>query len=309
MSRSLKAHILLVLVTLVWGATFVVIKNALADVTPLLFNAVRMSFAACLLAAVYWRYLRAMSRATLRAGVVVGVFLWLGYEFQTTGLKLTTPSKSAFLTGVSVVLVPVFLALLWRRKVNRWSVFGVALAFVGLFLLTVPTARAGEFLDLASINRGDVLSFICAVAFAFQIIFLGRATRVHRFEPIAVLQIATAAVLMWATIPAVEHAAVVWSARVVIAILVTGVLGTAAAFTIQAWAQQFTPPTHTALIFALEPVFAWITSYLFLHERLGGRAGAGAVLIIAGVLLSELKGSVAAPAQELTVEVGPAQAE
>ena len=309
MSRSLKAHILLVLVTMVWGATFVVIKDALADVTPLVFNAIRMTLAAVLLAAIYWRHLRAMSRATLYAGLLVGLFLWLGYEFQTSGLKLTTPSKSAFLTGVSVVLVPVFLALLWRRHVNRWSVLGVGVAFVGLFLLTVPGARAGEFLDLASINRGDALSFVCAVAFAFQIIFLGRATRVHPFEPIAVLQIATASVLMWATVPVVEHAAIIWSTRVIAAILITGVLGTAAAFTIQAWAQQFTPPTHTALIFALEPVFAWITSYLVLKEHLGYRAGAGAALIIAGVLLSELKGSVAAPAAELAVEVGEAQAE
>lgn len=293
MSRTLKAHILLVLVTLVWGATFVVIKSALADITPMLFNAVRMALAAVLLAAWYWRQLRSLSRPTLLYGALVGVFLWLGYEFQTAGLVFTTPSKSAFLTGVSVVLVPVFLTLLWRRRVNHWTVAGVVAAFAGLYLLTVPASEEGELLHLSGINRGDLLTLGCAIAFAFQIIFLGRATKKHAFEQIAFLQIAVAAALMFLTVPLVETPRVAWSPAVVWAVVITGVLGTAAAFTIQAWAQQFTPPTHTALIFALEPVFAWITSYIVLDERLGLRATLGAALIVGGILLSEMLGAVA----------------
>src|SRR5215472_9620747 len=106
---------LLILVTLVWGATFVEIKDALRDISPLLFNAVRMTLAAAVLALIYLPQLRNMSPATLRSGALVGIFLWLGYEFQTAGLKLTTPSKSAFLTSLSVVLVPIFLRLFWGR--------------------------------------------------------------------------------------------------------------------------------------------------------------------------------------------------
>jgi drug/metabolite transporter (DMT)-like permease len=290
MSRTIKAHLLLVLVTFVWGATFVQIKDALADISPLLFNAVRMTLASLTLALVYRRHLR-FSLATLKAGGVVGLFLWLGYELQTTGLVYTTPSKSAFLTGVSVVLVPVFLALIWRRRVNRWTLAGVATAFIGLYLLTVPGASEGGL--LTGINRGDLLTMGCAVVFAFQIIFLGRATRAHPFEQVAILQVAVAALLMLPTVPLVETAFVTWSPRVVAAIMVTGVLGTAMAFTIQAWAQQFTPATHTALIFLLEPVFAWMTSFLLLGERLGTRATVGALMIVAGVLMSELKGSAA----------------
>ena len=134
MSRALRAHILLALVTVVWGATFVVIKEALADVSPLLFNAVRMGLAALLMAAIYRGELRRFTRGSLRAGIVVGILLWLGYEFQTTGLKLTTPSKSGFLTGVSVVLVPLVLAVGWKRHINRWTLAGVTAAFVGLYL-------------------------------------------------------------------------------------------------------------------------------------------------------------------------------
>jgi len=302
-SRSVKAHLLLVLVTLVWGVTFVQIKDALRDISPLLFNAVRMALAGVALALTFRRHLR-VNAAVLRYGIWMGTLLWLGYEFQTTGLVLTTPSKSAFLTGVSVVLVPVFLALIWRRRVNRWTALGVLAAFIGLYLLTVPNASSGSL--LSGINRGDLLTLGCAVAFAFQIIFMGRAMRTHGFEQIATLQACVAAVLMAISVPLLEKPHAVWSLRVVLAILVTGLLATAAAFTIQAWAQQFTPPTHTALIFVLEPVFAWASSYLLLGERLGRRASLGALLIIAGVLLSELKGSASQPSAE--VGNGPAAA-
>jgi drug/metabolite transporter (DMT)-like permease len=298
-SRSVKAHILLVLVTLVWGATFVQIKDALQDVSPLLFNAVRITFASAALALLFHRELRRMSRSAFYAGVLVGIPLWLGFSFQTTGLRLTTPSKSAFLTGFSVILVPVFLALFWRKKVNAWIITGVLIAFVGLYLMTVPAGN-GTGLNLETINRGDLLTVCCAIMFAFQIILMGRAMRHHRFAGVATVEAITCAILMMATVPVVEHAHVVWSSRVIWAILVTGLLGTGAAFTIQAWAQQFTPPTHTALIFLLEPVFAWITSYVLLHERLGMRAGVGALLILGGIAVSELKGSQA----ELEAEVG-----
>jgi drug/metabolite transporter (DMT)-like permease len=303
-SRSVKAHILLVLVTLVWGATFVQIKDALRDISPLLFNAVRITLASALLALFYRRDLAAMSRAAVRAGVLVGIPLWLGFSFQTTGLRLTTPSKSAFLTGFSVILVPVLLALVWRKKVNAWTVAGVFIAFVGLYFMTVPAAN-GSGWNLDSINRGDLLTIGCAVMFALQIIFMGRAMRKHRFEGVATVEAITCAAMMWASIPVLEHAHALWSGRVIAAILVTGILGTGAAFTIQAWAQQFTPPTHTALIFLLEPVFAWITSYIVLHERLGMRAGAGAVMILGGIVVSEIKGSEAELEAELGEEVTP----
>ena len=303
MSRSAKAHILLVLVTLIWGATFVQIKAALAYTSPLLFNVVRMSLAALALVLLFRKNMARLTPASIRAGAIVGFFLWLGYEFQTTGLKITTPSKSAFLTGVSVVLVPVFLAIFFRRHINRWTLAGVVVAFAGLYLLTVPAAAGAS--GFSSINRGDVFTIACAVSFAFQIIFMGRATEKYEFQQIAAVEAIVCAVLMAITIPVVEKPYVAWNSTVVWAILVTGLLGTAVAFTVQAWAQQFTPPTHTALIFSLEPVFAWITSLLLLNDRLGIRGGVGAVLILAGVLLSELRGGAQAAMNEETGGTGP----
>ena len=289
-SRSLKAHILLVLITLIWGSNFVVIKNALADVSPLFFNAVRMSLAALVLAAIFYRELPRLTRGSVRSGCLVGLLLFLGNELQTVGLKYTTPSKSAFLTGVSVVLVPVFLALFWKRGINRWTSAGVVLAFVGLYLLTVP-ASAGTGLNLRSMNHGDLLTLGAALVFAFHIILIEHATQSHRWQQITVVQVAVTALLMVFAASLAEEISVVWSPRVIWGIGITGFLSLALAFAIQAWAQQFTPATHTALIFTLEPVFAWLTSFIFLGERLGGRTGLGAGCILAGLLISEEKAS------------------
>ena len=299
MSRSLKAHLLLILATFFWGATFVQIKDALQQVTPFTFNAVRMIVGSVALVVIYRRHLSKVPPAALKVSALLGALLWAGYSFQTKGLVYTTPSKSAFITGVSIVLVPVFLALFWKRRIHARTGLGIVIAMFGLYLLTVP-AGAGGF-GFSTINRGDLLTLGCAVVFGFQIIVVGRVMMQHRFEHIGPLQIIAAATVMTVTAPLMERPAIVWSPRVVAAILVTGLLCTAAAFTIQAWAQQFLPPTHTALIFLMEQVFAWLTSYIVLHERLGYRATIGAVMILAGILVAELKGTE----EEMKAELGP----
>jgi drug/metabolite transporter (DMT)-like permease len=289
-SRTLKAHLLLALITLIWGVTFVLVKAAIHFVTPLLFVAVRMALAAAALALIYRRHLRQITAVAVKNGAVVGLFLFLGYMFQTTGLRFTTPSKAAFLTGAAAVLVPVFLIAFWRAHIQRWRIVGILTALAGLFLMTVPAGRQAVA-DFANVNRGDILASGCAVAFAFHIIFVGRVIPRFPYEQIAVLQVGFAALFTAICMPLVEHPHLQWTATVVVALLVTALLCTALAFTVQAWAQQFTPASHTALIFTLEPVFAMITSYLVLGERLGMRAGAGALLIFSGVLISEMLGS------------------
>jgi drug/metabolite transporter (DMT)-like permease len=278
------------MITLIWGATFVVIKNALADVTPLFFNAVRMSVAAITLALVFHRELPRFTPGALRYGALVGTLLWVGNELQTSGLRYTTSSKSAFLTGLSVVLVPIFAAVFWKSKVSRWSMAGVVMAFAGLYLLTIPASGAGG-LNLKSVNHGDLLTLCAALVFAFHMIYMEHATRDESWRQIAIVQTGVAALLMIVAVPVAEKISVVWSPRVIWGILITGFLSLALSFSIQAWAQQFTPATHTALIFSLEPVFACLTSFVFLGERLGGRAMVGGLLILCGVLISEEKGS------------------
>jgi drug/metabolite transporter (DMT)-like permease len=309
MSRSLKAHLLLVAVVFVWGSTFVVVKGALSDISPLLFNLLRMSLAALSLALLYRRHLGKIDRRGLAAGAVTGLWLATGYQFQTAGLRLTTPSKSAFITGLVVVLVPLLLVIPRLRPAGthapRWNAYvGALLAFGGIVLLTTPS-KSG--LDFSTTNAGNLLTLWCAVGFAFHILALAHYSPRVRFEHIAVLQVGFAAVFMGASLRIFEHPSVHWTPRVVVALLIAALLATAAAFTIQSWAQQFLPATHTALIFTLEPVFAWLTSFVVLRERLGGRSTLGAVLIMAGIGITELLPERIQPtAHETAPTSGPA---
>ncbi|HXA86175.1 MAG TPA: DMT family transporter [Candidatus Dormibacteraeota bacterium] len=296
---------MLVMIAFIWGSTFVLVKEALNDASPLVLNSARMIVAAVLLAIFFRKKIAVLTKPALISGVVVGIFLYLGYAFQTSGLKLTTPSKSAFLTGTSSVLVPLVLVAIWRVHIHLWRVAGIMLALIGLFLMTVPGGDAG-LADFAKVNLGDILTIGCAICFTFHVIFVGRASQRFPFEQVAFLQVGTAAILMTVSAPLLEHPHFRPTPTVIAAVLITGILCTAVAFTVQSWAQQFTPATHTALIFTTEPVFAWLTSFIYLHERLGLRAGAGALLILGGVLVSELLGHVEKSDDEPGVAESPA---
>ncbi|WP_263359300.1 DMT family transporter [Acidicapsa ligni] len=294
---KLRAYLLMVFVVAIWGSTFVLIKDALRDSTPLAFNLVRMTFAFLILAVAYRRHWREVSRGQLIAGAVVGFFLAAGYQFQTAGLVTTTPSKSAFITGLVVVLVPLLSAVPALRPPGarrpRWNAFlGAILAFGGILLLTLPATSASLIPDFTSINTGintgDLLTLGCAVAFAFHCISLGHASPRIRFQPLALLQIGFCAVFMAASMPLIEHPHMHITVRLCIALSIAAVLATAAAFSIQSWAQSILPATHTALILTLEPVFAWITSFVVMGERLGLRPASGAILILVGIALTEL---------------------
>jgi len=302
MPRSLQAHVLLLVATFIWGSTFLVIKLALADSSPLLFNAVRMTIAAMVLGLLFLRDLRSLSIGALRSGFAIGSLLWLGYEFQSAGLIYTTPSKSAFVTGISVVLVPLLLATLWRRHINRFILAGIAAASCGVSLLCVPAAQGHS---LGGLNRGDLLTLGCAAAFAAEIILLGRAAQHHSPAHLVPVQMAVCAGWMLLSLPIAErHGFMHFTPALAAALAYTAVPGTVVCFVIQAWAQRYTPPTHAALIFSLEPVFAAVISFIFLGERLGGRGVLGAALILAGVLASELLGHVQSPQEELAEEAG-----
>jgi drug/metabolite transporter (DMT)-like permease len=296
---KLRAYILMTLVVAVWGSTFVVIKGALADATPVAFNLIRMTFAFVLLGVAYHRAWRTIGRRQIAAGAVVGLCLAAGYQFQTIGLVRTTPSKSAFITGLVVVLVPLFSIPPALRppgaKAPRWNAFaGAALAFAGIVLITAPPAAgatgsiAALLPDFSSINFGDVLTLGCSISFAFHCIALGHTSPRIPFRPLAILQVGFCALFMAVSLPFIEHPQVHVTGRLIFALVVAAALATAAAFSIQSWAQSILPTTPMALILALEPVFAWITSFVVTGERLGMVAAAGAILILAGIALTEL---------------------
>jgi drug/metabolite transporter (DMT)-like permease len=283
---------LLVLTAAIWGSTFVVVKDALHDVSPLLFNLLRMIIATVVLAAIYHRDLRRLKRSYLAGGAVVGLCLAAGYSFQTAGLARTTPAKSAFITGLIVVIVPLLCAvpLLRPATMRRPSLSafgGAAMAFAGILLLTTPAGTPWAAL-LGSINTGDLLTLLCALGFALHVVALAHISPRLPLGALAVLQLTFCTLIMGFALPLFEHAWIHASPRLIVALLVTGVLATAVAFTVQSWAQQRLSATHTALILALEPVFAFLTSFLFYGERLSGRASVGALLILGGIAFTEL---------------------
>jgi len=305
-----RAYLLLTMVVAIWGATFVVVKGALEDATPAAFNLVRMILSFAVLAVAYRRAWRGMTRAQVAAGAVVGLFLAMGYQFQTIGLARTTPSKSAFITGLLVVMVPL-LALIpgvRPRSMRRpgWNaLLGAALAFVGIVLLTAPAVSGASGVaawlpDFASINLGDWLTLGCSFGFALHCLALSHTSSGIGFRKLALLQIGFAAVFMAISLPFVEQPVIHWTPRLMVALVTAAVLATAVAFSIQSWAQSVLPPTHTALILTLEPVFAWLTSFLFFGERLGGRQLGGALLILLGIAATELL----TPAQVSTAHEG-----
>jgi drug/metabolite transporter (DMT)-like permease len=297
---KLRAYLLMLFVVAVWGSTFVLIKGALAHATPAAFNLARMALAFVVMAVAYHRYWRGIRAWQLGAGAAVGLCLATGYQFQTIGLVRTTPSKSAFITGLVVVLVPLFSSIPGLRpagaRAPRWNAFvGAALAFAGIILLTTPavsstssTPLAGWFPDFGSINTGDMLTFGCAVAFAFHCLALGHVSPRIGFQTLALLQVGFCAVFMAVSLPFIERPSIDWTPDLIVALSVAAVLATAAAFSIQSWAQSILPSTHTALILTMEPVFAWITSFLVIGERLGLRPACGALIILAGIAITEL---------------------
>jgi drug/metabolite transporter (DMT)-like permease len=279
----MRADLTLAFIALIWGTTFVLVKRALEDISPFLYLALRFTLAAIALGFFFRKRIsQGISARDIGIGSVVGGVLMSGYVLQTVGLQTTTASKSAFLTGLYIVLVPFAASIVYQVR-PRWAeIAGVGIAATGMGLLSMQGERL-------TIERGDLLTIGCAAAFALHIVLLGHWAPLVGYESLSVMQIAGAALVSLAALPFVELPSVKWSMPVIGAILVGGLLATALAFVLQTWAQQNTSPTRAAILFSLEPVFAWIVSFLVEGETFTGRAALGAVLILAGILAVELK--------------------
>jgi drug/metabolite transporter (DMT)-like permease len=282
----------LAIVAIVWGSTFVIVKQALADVSTLYFLFLRFSLAAVCLLVLFTPAFRKTPWAEIKrgllSGVIAGLFLWLGYILQTIGLKYTNAGNSGFLTGLYIVLVPLIGAALLRKRPASSEITGILLALLGMVVMTLPS------LQHFSMNRGDLLTLACAVAFAFHLLTVGHYSQRCQTEALALGQIACAAILSGLSL-GIEPRRIVWSRAVWVAIILTAIFATAAAFALQTWAQRYTTPTRTALIFALEPVVALVAAVLLGGEALTIYAVGGGALILAGILAVELKSSSSLP--------------
>ncbi len=274
----------LALVTFLWGGTFLVSKLALREIGPFGWVTLRFAIAAVALAAFCGKRLFAVTRAELLAGLSVGCALFLAYGLQAAGLLHTTSSKSGFITAMYVPLVPVLQLWLMRRAPARIAWLGAAVSFVGLTLLSINSLR-----DI-TLGFGEVLTLLSAVASAAQVVLIGKFARDADPLRLATIQITLVTVLAGITACASgEHlpqasAFLIWSA------LGMGVIGTAFILAAMNWAQRSVSPTRATLIYAMEPVWAGIVGVIA-GEALTTQTIAGSILILCGILISELCGA------------------
>ena len=286
MKKQLRADMLLVLVTLCWGVSYYLMDIALADMGPFTLNMYRF-LGAFLVAGVFsFNKLKNVNKTTLKYSVLVGCALVFVYTGATFGVKYTTLSNSGFLCALTVIFVPIFEFILFRKKPQKKVLFSVTLSLIGIMLLTLKQDFSINFDNL----KGDLLCILCAVSYALDLIITDKAVaheEVNAYQ-LGVFQLGVTGTLMmvlsfiFETPHVPTEPSVVWS-TIFLSLFCTGV-----AFIVQAIAQQYTTPSHVGIIFTLEPVFAGIVAFMFAGEILTPKAYLGAALMISALVITEI---------------------
>jgi drug/metabolite transporter (DMT)-like permease len=280
--HTLRYDALLVFITMIWGSTFLVVKYVVRLSGPFTYLAFAYGIGALTLALIFHKRLARITRAELRNGLIIGLFLFTGYALQTTGLQFTTVSKAGFITGLNVPLIPVFMFLLLRQKATRGAVVGILLSFVGLFLLSLNNQLT------LSIGVGELLIFGAAIAFALHVV------NIHRFSPgadatnLVIIQIGLSSLLSFIAIPITHQPLFVPSWQFWIAVVLMGTIDVAFTLLVMNRVQQFIGGTKAALIYALEPVWAALAGLLLAGDVLSVPAWIGCGCILAGMVVGRL---------------------
>lgn len=280
MDNQIKADLSLVAVTVVWGASFPIMSVAFKSVPPYSFIAIRYLIAGLILALIFIKKFKSLNKATIIAGVVVGSSLGLGSILQAVGLLYTTPSKSGFITGLNVILVPIFIAIIYKKLPDLKTNLGAFLSIIGLAVMSLSGS--------AYVNKGDILTLIAAIAFAVQILLVDKFVSDIDIAVLTCIELLTVGVL--STVPAaiIEGFKMNLNIFAISAIVFTAIFCTIFAYGVQNIAQGYTTPTHTAIIFLAEPVFSALFSS-FIGDKLTGRTLLGCLLILAGMLIINIK--------------------
>ena len=274
----------LILVTIIWGAAFAVVKNSLDYVPPIYMMAFRFTIAGIVMSLVFIKKLIRIKKEELIHGVGIGVFLFLAYAFQTIGCNYTTAGKNAFLTTIYVILVPFLNWILIKRRPDIFSVVAAVLSITGIGLLSLE----GDF----TMNKGDVLTLICGFCYALQIIFIAQWSQNDDPVLLAIIQIIVAALLSWITAPFIDgdmNWSVLGSSDVILSMLYLGLLSTMVAFALQTICQKYLAPSLAALLMSFEAVFGALSGVIFLGEVIPLRGIIGCVLMFSAIVISETK--------------------
>jgi len=272
----------LLAITVIWGWTFVLVKQGMTEVGPLSFLAARFGVAFLVLAIMLHRTLRRIDRHSLMRGSVVGIALFLGYLFQTWGLVYTTATKSGLLTGLSVVIVPIVASMLLRKRVQLTVWLGTLFAAGGLFLLVAGKGQLG------AMNKGDALTLACAVSFALHIVLVDRFVRRSDYRQLLLVQVGVVGLLSLIGALTMERSVPALSGSLIEGILVTGVLATAVALYVLNRFQASSTASYTAIILTMEPVFAALFGALLLGETMGPSQWMGGAMILMGMAIPSI---------------------
>lgn len=279
--KSLYGDLALVLVAIIWGSGFVVTKNGLDEITPLLMNAMRMIVAAVLMSIVFMKKLKGITKEELKGGTVIGFFLFSAFAAQTVGLQYTTASKQAFLTATNVVMVPFIYWFISKKKPDNFEIVATFVTLLGIGFLTLEKGL--------SINQGDSLTLLCAVLFAGHIVSIGYYTKKHDPIVLTIIQFFVASLFSIVLAALREPIVLEFSGQGWFTVLYLGAFSTLVAFLIQNVAQKYTSSTHAAIILSLEAVFGTIFSILILGEIFTIKMFIGCLVIFIGILTAETK--------------------
>ncbi len=288
--KSWQAELSLFFVTFIWGATFLFTKLALVDCSPSLFLILRLSVALLLSIIFFGKYLKFITKKYFYQGTLLGILFGVGFLLQTYGLKYTSVSKSAFITGITVSITPFVYWLVKRKKVHFWSKIGVVIATIGLYVFTNP--------QFDSINIGDLLTLLSTFMWAFYITFIDEFTKgktgMALTSILVILQFFASALLSVITYFIFDYTEsnIHFSNNLLIGLAFNGIMASFVVTFIHTAIQRFTTPVKAALIFSLEPVIANLTAIFFINEILNFREYLGGFLLLSGVVISEIGGVI-----------------
>lgn len=281
--------------TLIWGGTFALIKNAFADISPLLFLGLRFSIATLILFPFVYSRLKIANKKTIIAGAILGMFYFSGFATQTFGLNLTTATKSGFITGTFVVFIPILQLIIEKRKPKWFNLVSVFLVLVGLVMLSSKGNNTLEFIKQlgSDFNLGDLLTLICALLFAFQVVYVDVFTKKYDYLPMVFVQLLITGIggfilAYLFSITSMEEIRFTSNANVIGSILYTALFASILATIIQLKFQKTVSPTKAGIIFSIEPIFAAIFAYFLLSEKISNFGLAGCLLIFIGLIVSEV---------------------
>lgn len=284
----------LLLNTIIWGGTFALIKNALTDISPLLFLGIRFFIAAAILFPFIYKIVKQTDRNTFIAGSVLGLFYFFGFATQTIGLNYTTATKSGFITGTFVVIIPILQTIIEKKKPKWYNIVSIIFVMIGLIFLSSSGDNLLQFInELGSdFNIGDFLTLICAVLFAFQVVYVDVFTKKYDYMPMVFIQLLITGIggflgSIFLSSIGLEIVKFNLTTNLIFALVYTSVFASIIATIIQLRYQKVVSPTKAGIIYSFEPIMAAILAFFIVGEKISKFGMFGGVFIVIGLLLSE----------------------